>query len=66
MCQLPVYIFVNPSSRMSVHRSKMGSLNTVFLGFNGKLDVWFNAADVFSELLHIVFMKYGECVIHVS
>ena len=43
-----IYIFVDPSSIMWVHRSRKGNV----------------AVDVFSELLHVVFMKYGECVIN--
>ena len=38
----------------------------VFLRFDGEFDVWIVAVDVFSELFHVVFVKYGECVVHVS
>ena len=38
----------------------------VFLRFDGEFDVWIDAVYVFSELFHVVFVKYSECVVHVS
>ena len=38
----------------------------VLLRFDSEFDVWINAVYVFSELFHVVFVEYGECVIHVS
>ena len=45
-----------------IHEGKFA----VFLRFDGEFDVWIDAVYVFSELFHIVFVKYGECVVHVS
>ena len=35
----------------------------VFIRLDGEFDVWIDAVYVFSELFHIVFVKYGECVV---
>ena len=38
----------------------------VLLRFDSEFDVWINAVYVYSELFHVVFVDYGECVVHVS
>ena len=38
----------------------------VIIRFDGEFDVWIDAVYVFSELFNVVFVKYGERVIHVS
>ena len=37
----------------------------VFLWLNGELNVWIDVVDMFSELIHVVLIKYSECVIHI-
>ena len=36
------------------------------MSFDGEFDVWINAVYVFSDLFHVVLVKYGECVVQVS
>ena len=37
-----------------------------FFRFDGEFDLWIDAVYVFIELFHVVFVRYGECVVHVS
>ena len=61
---LYIVSFVDASSSMCMQRSRNGC----FWSFSGSMVnlKWINVVDMFSELIHIILMKYSECVIQTS
>ena len=66
VCRLHVNSYLHGSIIQNmgaqIHEGKLA----VFLRFDGEFDVWIDAVYVFSEFFFVVFLKYGECVVHVS
>ena len=66
MRRLPVDSYLRGSTIQNMGAYIQEGKLAVLLSFDGEFDVWINAVYVFSEFFHVVFVKYGECVVHVS
>jgi len=63
---LPVNSYLRGSVIQNVSAKIQERKFAVFIKSDGEFDVLIDAVYVFSELLHVVFMKNGECVIHTT